>query len=81
MEGFQKTWDDLGGPSETKFYKALARKGIEATYKQVREFVHSKSERQVLAPGPKYTGHIVAFGIDHRWMADLIALRPGQQPG
>ena len=73
MEGFQKLWDDLGAPSETVFYKALARKGIDATYKQVREFIQTKSERQVIAPGPKYTGHIVAFDIDHRWMADLIS--------
>ena len=73
MEGFQKVWDDLGAPAETVFYKALARRGIDATYKQVREFIQTKSERQVIAPGPKYTGHIIAFDIDHRWMADLIS--------
>ena len=73
MEGFQQIWDDLGAPSEAVFYKALARKGIKATYKQVREFIQTKSERQVIAPGPKYTGHIIAFDIDHRWMADIIS--------
>ena len=73
MEGFQQIWDDLGAPAETVFYKALARKGISATYKQVREFIQTKSERQVIAPGPKYTGHIIAFDIDHRWMADIIS--------
>ena len=81
MEGFQKIWDDLGAPAETVFYKALARRGIDATYKQVREFIQTKSERQVIAPGPKYTGHIIAFDIDHRWMADLISFvsRPALQ--
>jgi len=78
MEGFQQTWDDLGGPNETKFYKALARKGIDATYKQVRDFIQTKSERQVIAPGPKYTGHIVAFDIE--WRTSL-ASRRGQPPG
>jgi hypothetical protein len=69
----QQLWDDLNAPSATAFRRALARRGIKARAKDVEEFVRSKSERQVIAPGPKYKGHIVAHDIDHRWVADIIS--------
>ena len=69
----QQLWDDLNAPSATAFRRALARRGIKARAKDVEEFVRSKSERQVIAPGPKYKGHIVAQDIDHRWVADIIS--------
>ena len=46
---------------------------FKARLKDVEEFVRSKSERHVMAPPPKYTGHIVAHDIDHRWAADIIS--------
>lgn len=66
-------YDDLNAPSADAFRKALARRGIKARAKDIEEFVRSKTERQVIAPGPKYTGHIVSHGIDQRWAADVIS--------
>jgi hypothetical protein len=69
----QQLWEDLNAPSAVAFRKALVRKGIQVRAKDVAEFVRSKSERQVIAPAPKYTGHIVSSDIDERWAADVIS--------
>ena len=66
-------YEELNAPSATAFRKALAKKGIPARARDVEEFVKSRTERQVIAPPPKYEGHIVSFDVNHRWMADLIA--------
>lgn len=66
-------YEELNFPSAAIFHKALKRKGIPARLKDVEEFVKSRSERQVLAPPPKYKGHIVADYENHRWAADLIS--------
>ena len=73
VEQLQELWDELSAPSAAAFRKALARKGVKARLKDVEAFVRGASERQILAPGPKYTGHIVAQDIDHRWAADIIS--------
>jgi len=70
MEQLYKT---LNAPSAKAFRRALALKGFTVKLKDVQAFVDTKSERQILAPPPKYTGKIVANDIDDRWMADLIA--------
>ena len=76
-------YEDSNFPSAAQFRKALARKGIKARAKDVEEFVRSKSERQVIAPPPKFIGHIVSFAPDDRWMCDLIAFtsRPVERKG
>jgi len=82
-EQLETLYADLISPSAVAFRRALARKGIPARLKDIQEFVESKSERQVIAPPPKYTGKIVAHDIDDRWMADLIAFtsRPATNAG
>ena len=66
-------YERLNFPSASVFRKALAKQGISAAAKDVEEFVASRTERQVIAPPPKYTGHIVSFDVNHRWMADVIS--------
>ena len=73
VKELQELYDERNAPSAAAFRKALARKGIKSRLKDVEEFVRSKSERQVIAPGPKFTGHIVAQDIDHRWTADIVS--------
>jgi len=73
MEELAALYEELNAPSATAFRKALAKKGIPARARDVEEFVKSRTERQVIAPPPRYKGHIVSFDVNHRWMADLIA--------
>jgi hypothetical protein len=73
MEELAALYEELNAPSATAFRKALAKRGIPARARDVEEFVKSRTERQVIAPPPKYKGHIVSFNVNHRWMADLIA--------
>jgi hypothetical protein len=72
-EELTQLYEQLSFPSTNVFYKALRRKGIAVRQADVEEFVKSRSERQVSAPPPKYEGNIVAFYINHRWVADLLA--------
>jgi len=65
-------WEELAAPSAAAFLKALRIRGIQAREADVREFVSSKSERQVLAPAPKFSGKVTAFHENDRWAADLI---------
>ena len=65
-------WEELAAPSSTAFLKALRARGIKARESDVREFVASKSERQVLQAGVKLTGKIVAHYENDVWCADLI---------
>ena len=71
--GIAQLYQSLSYPSASAFHKALRRRGISVRLADVEEFVKSRSERQVIAPPPKYDGHIVSFGVNHRWAADLIA--------
>ncbi len=66
-------YDELNFPSALIFHKALKRRGIAARLKDVEEFVQSRSERQILAPPPKFEGHIVATYENEKWVADLIS--------
>jgi hypothetical protein len=79
-ENLASIYEDLNFPSASVFYKALRKRGIAVRQADVEEFVRSRSERQVTAPPPKYEGNIVAFGINHRWVADLLAFtsRPAE---
>ena len=72
-EELAQLYESLNFPSATVFYKALRRRGIAVRQADVEEFVKSRSERQVSAQPPKYEGNIVAFNINHRWAADLLA--------
>ena len=65
-------WEELAAPSAIAFARALAARGIRARVKDFQEFVASKSERQILSKGVKFTGKIVAHYEDDRWAADLI---------
>ena len=44
-------WEELAAPSARVFLQALQSRGIEVRASDVREFVASKSERQILQPG------------------------------
>ena len=66
MEELAALYEELNAPSATAFRKALAKKGIPARARDVEEFVKSRTERQVIAPPPKYKGHIVSFDVNHR---------------
>jgi hypothetical protein len=72
-EQLAEIYETLNFPSASVFRKALARQGISAGAKDVEEFVSSRTERQVIAPPPKYTGAIVSFDVNQRWMADVIS--------
>ena len=66
-------YEQLNFPSAQVFKKALAKRGIPVAAKDVEEFVSSRTERQIIAPPPKYTGKIVSFDINDRWMSDVIS--------
>ena len=68
-----KLWEDLAAPSAKVFLQALRARGIQARASDVREFIASKSERQVLQPGNRFTGKIAAFDKNDRWAADVIS--------
>jgi transposase InsO family protein len=71
-ETLSQLWEELAAPSSTAFLKALRARGISAREADVREFVSSKSERQIIQTGVKSTGKIVAHYPDDRWAADVI---------
>ena len=71
-ETLSKLWEELAAPSASAFLKALRSRGISARETDVRRFVSSKSERQILQPGVRYTGKTASFYQHDRWAADLI---------
>jgi len=66
-------WEDLAAPSAKVFLQALRARGIQARASDVQDFIRSKSERQVLQPGNKFTGKVLSFNRNDRWAADLIS--------
>ena len=82
-ETLSQLWEELAAPSSTAFLKALRARGISARGSDVRAFVSSKSERQVLQSGVKFKGKMVAGYENDRWSADLInyTSRPVTQNG
>ena len=82
-ETLSQLWEELAAPSATAFLKALRARGISAREADVREFVSSKSERQILQTGVKSTGRIVAHYEHDRWSADIInyTSRPVERDG
>ena len=73
QEQISELFQRMAYPSTQVFYNQLKRRGIPVTLKMVTEFVKSRSERQVSAPGPKFQGKIVAFDINHKWATDCIS--------
>ena len=61
VETLSQLYPELAAPSTTVFMKALRARGISAREKDVREFISSKSDRQILQKGVSYSGKIVAF--------------------
>ena len=57
-------YDQLGRPSAAKFRLALKRRALNVTVADVQRVVGLQSERQVLAPPPRYDGKIFSLGID-----------------
>ena len=82
-ETLAKLWVELAAPSTNAFLKAIRSRGISVRESDVREFVSSKSERQILQPGVRYSGKIASFYPNDRWAADLInyTSRPITQDG
>ena len=73
-------WVDQNRPSPEKFRLILQRKGIAApSVKFIREqFYKYQSSKQIFAPAPKYKGKIFSPGLDRRWAADVMVMRPGE---
>ena len=69
----EELYTQLGFPSAVSFHKSLNKKGFQIKLSDVKEFVKSRSERQVTGPKPKYEGKIVSFDFNHTWFADLIS--------
>ena len=68
-------YDELGRPSATKFRIALKRRlGMNVSVEDVQRIVGLQSERQILAPPPKYDGKIFSLGIYEKWVADVMVL-------
>ena len=65
-------YEELAAPSATAFLKALRARGVSVRESDIREWIQSKSERQILQPGNRYSGKIAAFYQNDRWSADLI---------
>ena len=66
-------WEDLAAPSAKVFLLALRARGIQARASDVQEFIASKSERQILQPGNRFAGKVVAFYENDRMAVDLIS--------
>jgi hypothetical protein len=66
-------YDELGRPSATKFQIALKRRlGFNVSVEEVQRIVGLQSERQVLAPPPKFEGKVFSLGIDDKWVAVVV---------
>lgn len=63
---------ELSYPSAAKFRAALRKRGINVSADFVKEVVADQSVRQLTAPAPRFTGHVTARAVDHRWMGDLM---------
>ena len=72
MEALATLSRELGHPGANKLYLAAQRRGLDVSRNIVNAFVRQQSDRQVLAPRPKYEGKIVATSVNDRWAADLI---------
>ena len=72
MEALATLSRELGHPGADKLYQATQRRGMDVHRDIVNAFVRQQSDRQVLAPRPKYEGKIIATRINDRWAADLI---------
>ena len=77
-----RLWEEMTAPSASAFLKALRARGVKVREKDVREFVSSKSERQILS-SVRYTGKVNACCENDRWAADLINFtsRPATRDG
>ena len=74
-EEILKIYDELGRPSAAKFGRALRKRGLRVSDADVqRTIVGLQSERQVVAPPPKYDGKIFSLGLDDKWVADVMVL-------
>ena len=82
-ETLSQLWEELAAPSATAFLRTLRARGMSAREADVREFVSSKSERQILQTGVKSSGKIVAYYEHDRWSADIISYtsRPATRDG
>ena len=58
-------WEEMAAPSATAFMKALRARGISVREKDIRKFVSSKSERQILS-NVSYSGRVNAFYKNER---------------
>ena len=72
-ETLSNVYEELNFPSAEVFYKALKKRGIPVAKRDVQDFVSSRAERQIIAPPPKFKGHVVANDVNARWAADLIS--------
>ena len=72
MEVVRKIWLDLLRPSADVLLRELRRQKIKVSEPAVRRFVNSHVSSQVLHPGPRSNGKIVAFHERSVFEADLL---------
>lgn len=73
QETLSNIHEELKFPSADVFYRALKKRGMPVAKKNAQEFVSSRAERQIIAPPPKFKGHVVSEDLNARWAADLIS--------
>jgi len=66
-------YEDLAAPSAKVFLQALRARNIQVRAADVRNFLASKSERQIQQPGNRFSGKVVAFNKNDRWGTDVIS--------
>ena len=74
-EQLQKVYTDAFYPSKARFTQKLKQLNIEATPKQIDNFLFKQAVNQVHKPAPhlKYNQrHITASGINQMWQIDLL---------
>jgi hypothetical protein len=70
-----ETWRILGYPSPAKLHQVLKADGFHISLKDVTSFTRAQPVRQVFQKSPwskRNAGHITAFDVGDRWVADLI---------
>jgi hypothetical protein len=67
------TWIELNRPGLEKFRQELRRLGKSVPKEELEQFYRAQTSKQLFAPGPRYTGHIVGLGF--KWAADFMQMK------
>ena len=73
--------DRLGNPGVSKLITAAKKAGINASRKQITEFVGRQGQRQVFMPVQPSKGKSASEGVDARYQLDLIDFKSDPRGG